>query len=355
MKKYAGILISLGLLLGSFINVSPANSAVAKYASDGSRCTKVGTPGNDTIRGTSTRDVICGLGGNDKIFGLGGNDTIDGGQGNDTIDGGLGDDSELGGLGKDALIGGLGADNLEGGLGKDNFDGGSGLNSCDLDGSLGEVRDYTCSLLPNLAFLLKRVKGSIISPGLNFDGCAMALHPYPGGGSAVVQGAISDGGKFEFDAPAGDYVWFVRAVDGSPEDTKKCAVYANMRIYAYHLEVSDSTPEVTISVPELVKTRIYVRSSRGVALRGASVTAQSNTPWGECPIVVNPSSLCARLDYFTLPKTVTNSQGYIEIMLPEGTRIQAYAQVKFAGVSMSSAWEQGTVTSGSSEVDLVIG
>ena len=332
----------------------PANSAGVQLASDGSRCTKLGTNGNDVIRGTSGRDVICGFGGNDKIYGLGGDDIIDGGTGNDIIDGGVGNDSELGGTGKDSLIGGSGSDSLLGGDGKDLFDGGAGLNSCDLDDSLGEIRDFTCSLLPNLAYLLHRVRGSIVSPGLNFDGCAIALHPYSTGGQAVVQSMIYDGGHFEFDAPAGDYTWLVRPADGGADDSGMCKVYGHFKIYAAHLAVSDSTPEVTFTVPDLVLTRIFVKNSLGTALRGATVTAGTATPAGSCPIPTNPSGLCANLDWIQIPKNITGADGSVQIMLPVGTRIYAEAQVRFAGITMNTARVFQDVVSGSTNINLVV-
>jgi hypothetical protein len=67
-----------------------------------SKCTIVGTKGNDVLEGTAGNDVICGLGGKDVIKGLGGNDTINGGADNDT--------ALLGGDGNDTIIGGAGYD-----------------------------------------------------------------------------------------------------------------------------------------------------------------------------------------------------------------------------------------------------
>jgi Ca2+-binding RTX toxin-like protein len=55
--------------------------ADAVTTSSGTRCTVVGTSGDDVLIGTSGRDVICGLGGDDTIKGRGGNDLIDGGRG----------------------------------------------------------------------------------------------------------------------------------------------------------------------------------------------------------------------------------------------------------------------------------
>ena len=97
-----------------------------------SRCTIVGTGGDDTLRGTPGDDIICGLGGDDVIDGLGGDDVIDGlggddiiigGPGADTITGGDGDDVLYGGPGNDSLTGGTGADTLWGGAGDDTLEG----------------------------------------------------------------------------------------------------------------------------------------------------------------------------------------------------------------------------------------
>ncbi|HET7483285.1 MAG TPA: hypothetical protein VFK89_10530, partial [Actinomycetota bacterium] len=52
-----------------------------------SRCTKMGTPGNDVLTGTAGRDVLCGLGGDDVIQGKGGADRILGGGGTDILRG----------------------------------------------------------------------------------------------------------------------------------------------------------------------------------------------------------------------------------------------------------------------------
>jgi Ca2+-binding RTX toxin-like protein len=82
----------------------------------GSTATKVGTPGNDTIKGTARVDVINGLGGNDDISGLGAGDKLCGDAGNDTINGGAGNDRISGLGGRDTMIGGPGTDRCEGGL-----------------------------------------------------------------------------------------------------------------------------------------------------------------------------------------------------------------------------------------------
>ena len=96
-----------------------------------SRCTILGTEGDDVIHGTSGDDVICGLGGDDVIYGLDGDDVLVGGAGNDTLYGGNetrigvndGDDSLFGGSGDDTLYGGNGDDVLWGGSGDDTLEG----------------------------------------------------------------------------------------------------------------------------------------------------------------------------------------------------------------------------------------
>ena len=91
---------------------------------DGVRATRVGTAGNDTLRGTRGDDVIVALGGNDTIdIGLG-NDRACGGSGNDTIGLGEGNDRGFGGTGTDTITGGAGDDTLRGNDGNDVLDGG---------------------------------------------------------------------------------------------------------------------------------------------------------------------------------------------------------------------------------------
>lgn len=111
------------LLLAILVIVANENLVTASTknlkASDGKKCTIIGTKGNDTLKGTSKSDVICGLGGNDKIQGLGGNDTIDGGSGDDSIVAGSGDDKLYGGTGNDTLKGESGSDYFKGNEGID--------------------------------------------------------------------------------------------------------------------------------------------------------------------------------------------------------------------------------------------
>jgi class 3 adenylate cyclase len=51
---------------------------------NGKPCTRIGTPGNDTINGTSGGEVLCGMGGDDVLLPGLGTDTVDGGAGSDT-------------------------------------------------------------------------------------------------------------------------------------------------------------------------------------------------------------------------------------------------------------------------------
>lgn len=71
---------------------------------------KMGTSGNDVIRGTSADEEIRGEGGNDTLYGMGGNDELRGGKGNDQLFGGDGNDRLRGDYGDDALTGGAGRD-----------------------------------------------------------------------------------------------------------------------------------------------------------------------------------------------------------------------------------------------------
>jgi Ca2+-binding RTX toxin-like protein len=91
-----------------------------------SKCTIVGTPGNDRITGSRGNDVICGLGGNDVIKGGGGRDIVDGADGNDRLSGGASGDLLLGLRGRDRLDGGTGNDRLGAGAGNDRASGRSG-------------------------------------------------------------------------------------------------------------------------------------------------------------------------------------------------------------------------------------
>jgi hypothetical protein len=120
-----GAVLSLTLCLPAF---AISDAAQAASTSTGKRCTVVGTPGNDKLRGTARSDVICGLGGNDTLTGRGGNDVLDGGRGNDSLNGGGGSDTLTGSSGHDVLTGGTGNDTLEGSDGQDRLAGSGGTD-----------------------------------------------------------------------------------------------------------------------------------------------------------------------------------------------------------------------------------
>lgn len=122
--------VTTAIAISVALGVPVAAEAATYYASNGAKCTKVGTSSNDTLRGTSNKDVICGRGGDDKIVGLGGDDILDGGTGNDTIYGSAGKDRLLGGAGTDKLFGETDNDDLDGGEGADKLYGGTGSNTC---------------------------------------------------------------------------------------------------------------------------------------------------------------------------------------------------------------------------------
>jgi Ca2+-binding RTX toxin-like protein len=85
------------------------------------KCTKVGSPDSDALKGTARKDVICALAGNDYISGGGGPDRLFGDAGRDTIVGGKGADIISGGKGRGRLfsVDGLANDRVNGGLGED--------------------------------------------------------------------------------------------------------------------------------------------------------------------------------------------------------------------------------------------
>ena len=263
-------LVAITFALAGLAN--PAQAESRPKAANGMTCTIVGSTGNDVLQGTKRNDVICGLTGNDKITGLAGNDVLDGGPGNDTLNGGLGNDQLIGLAGFDNLLGSEGNDSLVGGPGTDFFDGGNGLNSCDIVDLRVEVRHFSCSLLPNVAGL-KRVSGKINSANFKFDGCVLALHSYTNGGPTVANGVIYDGGKFDLDAPAGDYTYLISEPDGSVADRARCKVESKLQILASHQLVTGDTPFATINVAAAAQTRIYVKDQSGKIIRDAQVRA----------------------------------------------------------------------------------
>ncbi|MGH2654220.1 MAG: choice-of-anchor Q domain-containing protein [Actinomycetota bacterium] len=71
---------------------------------------RIGTTGNDSLRGTAGRDGMLGFGGKDALRGKGGKDGLCGGPGKDLLKGGAGKDILDGGPGKDLCVGGPGRD-----------------------------------------------------------------------------------------------------------------------------------------------------------------------------------------------------------------------------------------------------
>jgi hypothetical protein len=355
-----------------------------------------GGAGNDTLQGETGADVFIGGAGTDNvkyaektknltldidnkaddgvsnekdniksdvenIIGGAGNDTITGGSAANTINGGAGNDTINGGGGNDALLGANGDDSLNGQGGTDTYDGGNGLNSCYVDEE--EQRDFTCSLLPNLTYLLKRVSGEIQSPGYDFAGCDISLYRTDIPGGPVVQAPILSKNRFMFDAPAGNYDWLVagytngRGVGGS----STCNVNpSGITIWAKSQIVSNETPFITFEVPRLVSTRIYVKNSRGTPLKG--VLLNLSTDYGRydpqfCPIVV--TNMCGSLGWSANsasdPQPRTNASGYFEVLLPEGVKFKASGTAIFAGITMETNTVQDVVlTYPSTNIDLVI-
>lgn len=290
----------------------------------------------------------------ENIVGGSGNDNITGSAIANTISGGPGNDSLNGGSGNDFLFGDNDDDSLNGQTGQDTYHGGDGLNSCYVEQS--EVRDFTCSLLPNLSYLLKRVSGKVTSPGLNFDGCKISLYRFNSMGGPVVSAPIYRDGNFQFDAPAGDYNWEVSG------QSSTCEVNLHASIYATHQVVGDNTPFISFDVPRLVQTRVYVKNSIGTPLMGAllymSTHVDSLWPSNHCPVAV--TNMCGNYSFIvhdlSSPSPRTNSSGFYEVYLPEGVKVsQVRAQVSFSGITMETNTVRDFVLSYPiSNIDLVI-
>ncbi|MGH2678561.1 MAG: choice-of-anchor Q domain-containing protein, partial [Actinomycetota bacterium] len=75
---------------------------------------RVGTSGNEKLKGTGAKDGLLALGGKDKLNGKGGADGLCGGPGKDTLMGGGGNDRLDGGPGKDLCVGAAGNDKAKG-------------------------------------------------------------------------------------------------------------------------------------------------------------------------------------------------------------------------------------------------
>lgn len=78
---------------------------------------RVGTQGDNTLKGTEKADGMLGFRGADRLLGKKGKDGLCGGKGRDRLRGGKGRDRLFGGRGRDALFGGPKADVCNGGRG----------------------------------------------------------------------------------------------------------------------------------------------------------------------------------------------------------------------------------------------
>jgi CSLREA domain-containing protein len=76
----------------------------------GATVNRVGTDGDDTLKGTGGKDGLLGLGGKDLLAGKAGKDGLCGGTGKDILRGGGGKDRLKGEAGKDTCVGGGGTD-----------------------------------------------------------------------------------------------------------------------------------------------------------------------------------------------------------------------------------------------------
>jgi hypothetical protein len=121
MLEYDGTARWNGLVTSATVSPIPL-SAFKLVAS----CTRVGTPGDDRLRGTPRRDVLCGRDGDDRLLGRGGNDVLHGGGGDDVMRGGRGADRLAGESGRDRINGGRGHDVLIGGPDADALHGADG-------------------------------------------------------------------------------------------------------------------------------------------------------------------------------------------------------------------------------------
>jgi Ca2+-binding RTX toxin-like protein len=156
-------LLRLGSVAALFSLMLSSPSAAVEELSR-TRCTIVGTSGNDRITGTRRADVICGHRGNDVIRGRDGDDVIYGGRGDDSVVGGRGSDRLAGGRGlwdtisagpgRDLLIGKVGTDCLDAkdGSSRDLLRGGPDLDYAAHDrgdrGRSVERRSRACPLQP---------------------------------------------------------------------------------------------------------------------------------------------------------------------------------------------------------------
>ena len=121
MLEYEGTARWDGLVTSKTVSPIP-DSAFKLVAS----CTRIGTPGDDRLRGTRRTDVVCGRDGDDLLVGGDGDDVLHGGGGDDVLRGGSGADRLDGESGRDRLLAGPETDVLIGGLGRDAVDAADG-------------------------------------------------------------------------------------------------------------------------------------------------------------------------------------------------------------------------------------
>lgn len=294
--------------------------------------TILGGTGNDNMYGGKGNDVINGETGSDTLAGGSGKDTVTyeerkasvnvdldgkkddgqnsekdlvktdienivGGKGNDTligndssnkIEGGKGNDTIKGGKGNDEVIGEEGDDNLKGDRGNDKLNGGIGNNTCYLDEN--DDAGISCQLLKDLGDLVVRVKGNISNSDLN--GCYFFLNSLVGEEPAA-SGRIDEKGNFEFDTFTGKYYnWQVGKLYESgytdyPGENTSCKSNVRLSGNMYSLDISTSTSDFKMNLPDLVNSTISVRNSSGKRLSGLKTSyftgGQITTPssWDE--------------------------------------------------------------------------
>lgn len=91
-------------------------------------CTRIGTMGDDTMRGTRRDDRLCPLAGNDTVRSGAGNDRVYAGPGADVVTTGRGHDLVFGGAGRDRIHLGSGRDRARGGPARDRVEGARGAD-----------------------------------------------------------------------------------------------------------------------------------------------------------------------------------------------------------------------------------
>src|SRR5918992_3469436 len=109
MKAPGKAALAIALIAASALGVAAAQQGPTCF---GKAATKVGSAGNNVIRGTKGPDVIVTKEGDDTVYGLGGKDRICTGKGSDNLYGGDGLDRLGGEKGGDDLFGGKGNDRL---------------------------------------------------------------------------------------------------------------------------------------------------------------------------------------------------------------------------------------------------